>query len=87
MLHLQGKKVSLLKGELMTANVYSIPNLLVGKIYRSKTMQGEIISAEKHPQPIWYENCETYLVEIAPNSGFNNWGRKTYRTVAVKVTE
>ena len=72
----------------MTANVYSIPNLLVGKIYRSKTMQGEIVSAEIHPQPIWYgENTETYLVEIAPNSGFNNWGRKTHRTVAVKVTE
>lgn len=51
-------------------------------------MQGEIVSAEIHPNPIWYgENTETYLVEIAPNSGFNNWGRKTYRTVAVKVTE
>jgi len=87
MLHLQGKKVSLLKGELMTANVYSIPNLLVGKIYRSKTMQGEIVSAEKHPQPVWYENCEAYLVEIAPNSGFNKFGSKVYRTVAVKVTE
>ncbi len=71
----------------MSANVYSIENLLVGKIYNSNTLKGEIISAEKHPQPIWYENCETYLVEVAPHSGSNNWGRKTFRTVAVKVSD
>jgi hypothetical protein len=71
----------------MTANVYSIENLLVGKPYVSRTMRGEIISAEKHPQPIWYDGCETYLVEIAPNSGYNNWGRKTFRTVAVKIKD
>ena len=68
----------------MTANVYTITNLLVGKQYVSRTMRGEIISAEAHPKPIWYDGCETYLVEIAPNSGFNNWGRKTFRTVAVR---
>ena len=71
----------------MAANVYSVEALLVGKTYYSKTMQGEIISAEKHPAPIWYEGCESYLVEIAPNSGYNNFGRRTYRTVAVKVGE
>jgi len=75
------------EGVTMTANVYSIESLLVGKPYISRTMRGEIISAEKHPQPIWYDGCETYLVEIAPNSGSNTWGRKTYRTVAVKVKE
>jgi hypothetical protein len=75
------------RGWQMSANVYSIENLLVGKMYYSKTTQGEIISAEKHPSPIWYENCETYLVEIAPNSGSNTWGRRTYRTVAVKTGE
>ena len=68
----------------MTANVYTITNLLVGKQYVSRTMRGEIISADAHPKPIWYDGCETYLVEIAPNSGFNNWGRKTFRTVAVR---
>ena len=68
----------------MSANVYSVENLLVGKIYRSKTMQGEIVSAEIHPQPIWYDGCETYLVEIAPNSGYNRFGSKVYRTVAVR---
>jgi hypothetical protein len=44
-------------------------------------LQGEIISAEIHPKAIWYEGCETYLVEISPNSGY---GTK-FRTVAVKV--
>jgi hypothetical protein len=71
----------------MSANIYTIENLLVGKTYRSSTLIGEIISAEKHPQPIWYEGCETYLVEVAPNSGSNTWGRRTYRTIAVKTTE
>ena len=70
------------------ANLYTIENLLVGKTYKSKTLRGEIISAEKSSQPIWYgDNTETYLVEVAPNSGFNNWGRKTFRTIAVKVGE
>ena len=69
----------------MSANVYTIENLLVGKNYYSKTLQGEIVSAEKHPHAVWYNDCETYLVEIIPNSGYNNWGRRTYRTVAVKV--
>ena len=73
------------RGWQMSANIYSIENLLVGKEYISRTMRGEIISAEKHPQPIWYEGCETYLVEVAPNSGSNTWGRRTFRTVAVKV--
>ena len=68
----------------MTANVYTIQSLLVGKEYISRTMRGEIISAEPHPKAVWYDGCETYLVEIAPNSGFNNWGRKTFRTVAVR---
>lgn len=65
------------------ANLYTIENLLVGKIYRSKTLTGEIISAEKSQQPIWYgENTEAYLVEI--NAGtFKN----KFRTIAVKVGE
>jgi hypothetical protein len=69
----------------MSANVYTVQNLLVGTQYRSRTLQGEIVSAQPHPKAVWYEGCDTYLVEVAPNSGYNNWGRKTYRTVAVKV--
>jgi hypothetical protein len=72
------------EGVKMTANVYTITNLLVGKQYLSNTMRGEIISAEPHPKAVWYDGCETYLVEIAPNSGSNTWGRKTFRTVAVR---
>ena len=71
----------------MSANVYTIQSLLLGKNYNSRTLQGEIVSAEPHPKGVWYEGCESYLVEVAPNSGYNNWGRKTYRTVAVKVSD
>ena len=71
----------------MSANVYTIQSLLVGKNYNSRTLQGEIVSAEPHPKSVWYDGCESYLVEVAPNSGYNNWGRKTYRTVAVKVSD
>jgi hypothetical protein len=67
----------------MSANVYSVQSLLVGKNYSSRTLQGEIVSAEKHPHAVWYEGCETYLVEVAPNSGFG----RTYRTVAVKIND
>lgn len=64
------------------ANLYSVESLLVGKTYRSKSLQGEIISAEKHPKGIWYgDNTEAYLVEVkSPNSIHT-----TYRAVAVKV--
>jgi hypothetical protein len=74
------------EGDNMSANVYTIENLLVGTNYHSRTLQGEIVSAEPHPHAIWYEGCDTYLVEVAPNSGYNNFGRKTYRTVAVKTS-
>ena len=66
----------------MSANVYSIENLLVGKTYNSKTLTGEIVSAEKHPHAVWYQDCESYLVEIRkPLGGY------TFRTIAVKVSE
>jgi len=66
----------------MSANVYTIENLLVGKIYRSSTLTGEIISAEVHPKAVWYKDCESYLVEIR-----NQNGGYSFRTVAVKVGE
>ena len=65
------------------ANLYTIENLLIGKIYNSKTLRGEIIDAEKSNQPIWYgENCEAYLVRVR-GEGANY----QYRTIAVKVGE
>jgi hypothetical protein len=66
----------------MSANLYSVESLLVGKMYRSNTLQGEIISAEKHPKAVWYDGAEAYLVEVRkPMGGY------TYRTIAVKVGE
>jgi hypothetical protein len=67
----------------MSANVYSVQSLLVGTNYSSRTLQGKIISAEPHPHAVWYEGCDTYLVEVKPNNGFGS----TYRTVAVKTSE
>lgn len=72
----------------MSANVYTIENLLVGKIYRSRSVEGEIISAEKHPACIHYDGAEAYLVEVRPTyytrSRQSRWyGNTVYRTVAV----
>ena len=64
----------------MSANVYTIQDLLVGKTYRSNTLTGEIISAETHPKAVWYEGCESYLVEVR-----NSNGGYSHRTIAVKV--
>jgi hypothetical protein len=49
----------------MSANVYSVESLLVGKEYISRSTNGTIIRAEKHPHAVWYENCESYLVELS----------------------
>ena len=69
----------------MSANVYTIENLLVGKTYRSRSVEGEIISAEKHPKAVWYQGCESYLVQVRPHypSVFNL--KDTYRTLAVRI--
>ena len=64
----------------MSANLYNIESLLIGKTYRSRSVVGEIISAEKHPQAVWYQDAEAYLVEIRKQGG-----GYTYRTVAVSV--
>ena len=67
----------------MSANVYTIEKLLVGKEYRSNTLRGEIISAEKHPKAVWYEGAESYLVEV--KSYELGFPRYSFRTLAVKV--
>ena len=64
----------------MSANLYNIESLLVGKIYRSRSVEGEILSAEKH-DAVWYENAEAYRVRIRPNNRLKD----TYRIVAVSV--
>lgn len=67
----------------MSANVYRIEDLLIGKEYRSKTLTGEIVRAEKHPHAVWYDGAESYLVEVRPTNSIRN----TFRTLAVKVGE
>ena len=66
----------------MSANVYTVKDLLVGKEYRSRTLMGEIICAEKHPKAVWYQDAEAYLVEVRKEHG-----GYAYRTIAVKVGE
>ena len=65
----------------MSANVYTIESLLVGKTYFSRTLQGEIISAEK--SDVWYADCESYRVQVRPHNSFKD----TYRILAVKVSD
>jgi hypothetical protein len=67
----------------MSANVYTIESLLVGQEYFSRSIRGKIVRAEKHPHAVWYENCESYLVEIRPEIGYKN----AYRTIAVKTSD
>lgn len=67
----------------MSANVYSVRDLLIGKRYISSTLSGVILSAEEHPHAVFYQGCDSYLVEIQPDNRIST----TYRTVAVKVGE
>ena len=67
----------------MSANIYSIESLLVGHYYRSRSAEGEIISAEKDNRAVWYgENTEAYIVRI--RQGVGNY---VYRTLAVSIGE
>ena len=62
----------------MSANLYSIESLLVGKPYRSRTLIGEIVDAEKHPKAVWYDNANAYLVRVR-----DSYANYHYRTLAV----
>jgi hypothetical protein len=66
----------------MSANVYNVESLLVGKMYYSRTVKGEIIDAEKTSK-VWYADCDTYRVKVRPLNSFSD----TYRYLAVKVGE
>jgi adenylate cyclase len=67
----------------MSANVYTVQSLLVGTKYSSRTLRGEIVSAEPHPHAVWYEGCDSYLVEVRDSER----GGYAFRTVAVKVSD
>jgi hypothetical protein len=67
------------EGSKMSANLYNVQSLLVGKAYRSRSLEGVIVDAEKHPKAVWYDNAEAYLVRIRPTHGLSD----KYRTIAV----
>ena len=64
----------------MSANVYSVESLLIGKMYYSRSVKGEIIDAEKTDK-VWYANCDTYRDQVRAINTFSD----TYRYLAVKV--
>ena len=66
----------------MSANLYTIEDLLVGKSYRSRSLEGIIQSAEKREDSVWYDNAEAYLVRVRPTNGYSD----EYRTIAVSVS-
>ena len=69
----------------MSALTYSVPNLLVGKHYssRSRHDEGTIVHAEKR-DGIWYgEGLEAYVIQVTPTRGINDF----WATVAVKVSD
>ena len=69
----------------MSANVYTIENLLVGKTYRStnRHFEGVITHAEKR-EGIWYgEGLEAYVIQVRTPAYLSD----QYATIAVKVGE
>lgn len=66
----------------MSANVYSIETLLEGMSYRSRRVEGIVLSAEKRDD-VWYDNAQAYLIRVRPSHGF----RDTYATIAVALPE
>ena len=65
----------------MSANLYTIESLLIGKAYRSRSVEGIIQDAEK--SDVYYDNAEAYRVRIRPTNSLSD----TYRIIAVKVGE
>lgn len=66
----------------MSANIYSIQGLLIGKAYTSRSIQGIIEDAEPRPS-VWYQGADAYAVRVRPTNG----KRDEWRTLAVKVGE
>jgi hypothetical protein len=62
----------------MSVNLYSVEQLLVGHWYRSRSVEGEIVEAQKDERCVWYDNAESYLVRIRVGVGNYKW-----RTLAV----
>lgn len=63
----------------MSANIISVSSALIGKAYRSRSIQGIIEDAEPRPS-VWYDNADAYAVRVRPVNG----GRDEWRTLAVE---
>jgi len=73
----------------MSAVVFDVQSLLVGKVYtsRSRKISGIIQDAEKR-DGVWYENADAYVVRVRPTyQGNGIFQDDFYATVAVKVGE
>lgn len=62
----------------MSANKYTVEGLLIGKAYRSQSVEGIIQDAEPYDKA-YYDNANAYRVRIRPTHGLSD----TYRVVAV----
>jgi hypothetical protein len=61
-------------------NLYSVESLLIGKAYRSPSLEGIINDAEPYSK-VSYADADAYLVRVRPTNGLSD----TYRIVAVSV--
>jgi hypothetical protein len=64
------------------ANLYKTENLLIGKTYRSNSLEGKIVDAEKH-SAFFGMNSQAYLVKVENPASI----RYAYRVVAVGEDE
>lgn len=60
------------------SNLYSIESLLIGKAYRSASLEGIITDAEPYSKA-YYADADAYRVRVRPTNSLSD----TYRVVAV----
>jgi len=60
------------------SNLYTVESLLIGKAYRSATLEGIIQDAEPYTKA-YYADADAYRVRVRPTHGLSD----TYRVVAV----
>jgi len=65
------------------AILYSVENLLVGKQYNSRTLEGTIVEAEKTDKVYFGNDNVAYLVRVRQDKMFKD----TYRYIAVRIEE
>jgi len=59
-------------------NLYSVESLLIGRAYRSASVEGVITDAEPYTKA-YYADADAYRVRVRPTHGLGD----TYRVVAV----